>query len=437
MIKHHSTGAQLGLFSIVLLGINGIIGSGIFLLPNQAAALMGTAGIFSLVFDAALVVTIALCFAQAATYYDEDGGPYLYAKDAFGGFVGFEVGFVTWAIQIIAEATMAVAFATALGATFPALHGLLAKNITVTVLLGLMALMNIAGVKVSKIVNNIVTLSKLIPLLLFVTIGIFFIRGGNFTPLFPQGHYTPGHFGAAAVTMFYAFAGFERVVVAAGDMKDPQKNLPQALLIMVGIVLGFYLLIQTVCTGVLGATTLGHSTAPIQAAFARFAGGFGNALVAAGTLLSTAGFLVASSYVTPRSGVALAEHGMMPAAIAKRNGKNAPYVAILISISISVLIAWSGQFGYLAQISAVSRFAQYIPTCLAVLVFQHTRAAVPHAFRLPLGPVIPVVAIAVSVWLLCQVTRLQLVLGLGALVVAIPFYFLMTHRQAVAAKDLS
>lgn len=436
MEAQQDKGAQLGLFSIVLLGINGIIGSGIFLLPNQVATLMGTAGIFSLIFDAFLVITIAMCFAKAATYYDQDGGPYLYAKDAFGGFVGFEVGFVTWAIQIIAEATMAVAFATALGATFPALATVLGKNITVTVLLGLMALMNIAGVKVSKIVNNIVTLSKLIPLVLFVALGIWFIHGGNFTPMFPHGHYVAGHFGAAAVTMFYAFAGFERVVVAAGDMRNPKKNLPRALLIMVGVVLAFYLLIQTVCTGVLGASALSHTTAPIQTAFAHFAGGFGNALVAAGTLLSTAGFLVASSYVTPRSGVALAENHMMPAMIAKRNKKNAPYIAILISISISILIAWSGQFAYLAQISAVSRFAQYIPTCLAVLIFRHSKATVPGRFNLPLGPVIPIVAVAVSGWLLLQVSAQQLFLGLGALLVAVPFYFLM-GKQAATVKDLS
>ena len=113
---------QMGYWSMILLGINGIIGSGIFLLPNQAAKLIGSASIFVLLFDALLVISIALCFAQAATYFDRDGGPYLYAKDAFGDFVGFEVGFVTWAIRIIAEATMAVAFTTALVGTFPALN---------------------------------------------------------------------------------------------------------------------------------------------------------------------------------------------------------------------------------------------------------------------------------------------------------------------------
>lgn len=86
---------QLGFWSIILLGINGIIGSGIFLLPNQAAKLMGTASIFVLIFDGLLVVSIAMCFAQAANYFDRDGGPYLYAQDAFGEFIGFEVGFIT------------------------------------------------------------------------------------------------------------------------------------------------------------------------------------------------------------------------------------------------------------------------------------------------------------------------------------------------------
>lgn len=142
--------------------------------------------------------------------------------------------------------------------------------------------------------------------------------------------------------------------------------------------------------------------------------------------------VVASSYVTPRSGVALAENHMMPAMIAKRNKKNAPYIAILTSISI--LIAWSGQFAYLAQISAVSRFAQYIPTCLAVLIFRHSKAAVPGRFNLPLGPVIPIVA--VSGWLLLQVSAQHLILGLGALIVAVPFYFLM-GKQAATVKDLS
>lgn len=109
----------MGFWSMLLFGITAIIGSGIFLLPSSGVQLIGVASIFVLLFNALLVISIALCFAKAATYFDRDGGPYLYAKEAFGNFVGFEVSFVTWAIRLIAQATMAVAFTTALGSIFP------------------------------------------------------------------------------------------------------------------------------------------------------------------------------------------------------------------------------------------------------------------------------------------------------------------------------
>lgn len=324
---------------------------------------------------------------------------------------------------------MAVAFTTALGSIWPFAATVVGKDVVAATLIILLAIMNIAGVRVSKVVNNIITVSKLIPLVLFIAVCIWFIKGGNFTPLFPGGHYTSGTFGPAAVTMFYAFTGFEGVVVAAGDMRDPERNLPKALIIVMLTVLAFYILIQVVCIGVLGTTTLAKSATPIQAAFGKIAGGFGSALVEAGTLLSTGGLLVASSYITPRSGVALADHGMMPPALAKVNKKDGPWVSIIVSSTIGLLIAVSGTFNYLAQISAISHFAQYIPTCLAVIVFIKTKKGVPSNFHLPLGPVIPLVAIIVSIWLLFQVTFQQIAWGLGALVVAVPFYFLMAHNK--------
>jgi amino acid transporter len=426
------TKEKLGFASIVLLGINGIIGSGIFLLPNVAAAAMGTAGIFVLLLDALLVICLALCFAQAATHFDQDGGPYLYAKAAFGDFVGFEVGFVTWAIRIIAEATMAVAFQTLLAGVWSAVKSGFPAMLTTTVLIVGLAFMNIAGVRVSKYVNNVVTVAKLVPLVLLVAVGIFFIKGDNFTPLFPDGHYTPGSLGTAAVTMFYAFSGFEGLVVAAGDMRQAKRNLPKAVTLVMVLVAAFYILIQVVCTGILGSDALAKTSTPIQSAFAHFAGGFGNALVQAGSLVSVGGILVASSYVTPRSGVALAENKMMPAALAKRNRHNAPWVSILVSMVLGLLISWSGTFTYLAQISVISRFVQYIPTVIAVLIFAKKYGKNSKGFNLPLGPVIPIAALIISGWLLwnawlADTNHLQFITGFGALLVAVPFYFLTKH----------
>lgn len=413
---------KLGMNSVLLLGINSIIGSGIFLLPNQAAKLMGTASIFVLIFDALLVISIALCFAQAATYFDKDGGPYLYAKDAFGEFIGFEVGFVTWSIRMIAEATMAVAFETALITIFPIASPY--KSLITSILIISLAIMNILGARVSKVVNNIITVSKLLPLVLFVAIGIFFIHQSNFIPLFPHGTYQSGTFAQASILMFYAFTGFEGLAVAAGDMKNAKQNLPKAIITVILCVASFYILIQIVTTGILG-NSLAHTNAPIQEAFAKIAGQFGKALVAAGTLLSTGGLLVASSYITPRSGVALAESGIMPVVLKKRNRYNAPWVSIIISMTITLLIAWSGTFGFLAQISAISRFAQYIPTCLAVIVFAHTKKRLPQSFHLIGGPIIPIIAVLVSVWLLFQINSQQLLIGLGALLIAVPLYVIM------------
>lgn len=413
----------MGFWSMLLFGITGIIGSGIFLLPSSGVQLIGVASIFVLLFDALLVISIALCFAKAATYFDRDGGPYLYAKEAFGNFVGFEVGFVTWAIRLIAQATMAVAFTTALGSIFPYFATQTGKMLVASILIIGLSATNIAGVNLSKILINTVTVAKLLPLILFVAVGIFFIKGNNFNPMFPGGEYVSGSFGQAAVTLFYAFTGFEGIVVAAGDMENPKKNLPKVIFLSILVVSLFYVFIQVVSIGILGPEAAAASSVPIQDAFERVAGGFGKALIFAGTLLSTGGLLISSVYLTPRSGSALAENGMLPAVVAKRNRFNAPYVAIIISAIIVLAIAWSGTFSSLAMISAISRFAQYIPTCLAVLVFAKTKKEVTSSFTLPFGWFIPVLALFVSAWLLFQVSGEQLLWGLGALLVAVPFYF--------------
>ena len=141
---------KLGLFSIVLLGINAIVGTGIFLLPNQAYAEVGVTSIAVIVFDAFLVISIALCFAEMGGMYKNNGGPYLYAKDAFGDFVGFEVGIMKWAISIIAWAAMAMGFPTALGAVWePAQNPVVQKIIAITILV-LLGIMNIMIVTVTE-----------------------------------------------------------------------------------------------------------------------------------------------------------------------------------------------------------------------------------------------------------------------------------------------
>ncbi|CAJ1227998.1 hypothetical protein FD38_GL000012 [Levilactobacillus zymae DSM 19395] len=420
--------AKFGMLSVILLGINSIIGSGIFLLPGQAEKLIGPASILVFIFDMLLIISIALCYAEDATYFQENGGPYLYAKEAFGNFVGYEVGFSVWAISIIAWATMSNAFTTALGAIFPVLTQPLWKDLMILVLLGTLTLINISGITLTKLVNNVVTIAKLIPLLIFVGVGVFFINGAHFTPFVVTTGSFGGSFGSAAILIFYAFTGFEALAIAAQEFRNPQRTIPLAIIVVLAVVALLYILIQVVSIGVLGPQ-LATSSAPIQDGLERMIGPAGKTLVAVGTIVSILGIATAQSFYLPRIGASMADNGVMPKVVGYRNRQNVPAVAMLISFVIAYPLAISGTFQTLAAISVVSRFAQYIPTILAVLIFRRRKVQQGSHFRVPFGPVLPILAVLVSLWLLSKASVFQLVMGLGCLVIAMPFYWFLERGQ--------
>ena len=426
---------KFGFWSIVLLGINGIVGTGIFLLPNKAYSIIGSASLGVLLFDAVIAGCIALCFAEAASLFTRNGGPYLYAKHALGDFWAFEVGVLKWIVTVIAWAAMAVGFATALGAAVPALSGDFAKDVISFILIVGLTIVNIFGVNVSKFVNNLITISKLVPLALFIAIGIFFINGANFTPVFPQDIYVDGSFAQAAVLLFFAYTGFEVIAIAAEDMKNPKKNLPRAIIMCMLLVSILYMAILAVSIGVLG-TDLANTKAPVQDAFNVIVGPIGMYIVLVGTLISMGGINFAEAYYAPRVATSMAEDGMLPSASAKRNRYNAPYVAAIVTAIASVLLAWSGSFTTLAAISAISRFTQYLPTCLAVIIFRRKWADKARSYTIPGGYLIPVIAIGTSLWMLAQAQTNQLLWGLGGCIVILPFYYsYWKKKKAGLIKD--
>ena len=415
-------GAKLGFWSIVLLGINGVIGSGIFLLPGRAMELMGPGSIFVYLFVALVVMTIALCFAECAGRFSRDGAAYVYAREAFGSFVGFEVGIMSWAIRIIAGAAMAVAFATALSAVWPPALREPSRTLIILALLGGLSTLNLLGVRPVKLVNNLVTAGKLLPLVIFILAGVWFLQGSRFQPMFPNGVSAHG-FGTTGLLIFYAFTGFEGLAVAAEDMEQPRRNLPAALMLVMGFCGVVYIAVQAIAVGSLGPA-LARSAAPVADAASAFMGPGGRWLVTLGTLVSIGGINVAASFSAPRTGVALAADRIVPRKLAELNRFGVPYGSILLTFLVAVPVALSGSFIQLAAISMVSRFAQYLPTCLAVLVLRRRRD-LPQGFRIPFGPLVPVAATLICVWLLSKATHAQLVWGLGALAVGIPLFFLM------------
>ena len=311
-----ATKKKFGLFSIILLGMNAIIGSGIFLLPGQAFDILGTSSLFVYLFITLLAGSMALCFAEVAGLFKSNGGAYIYAKEAFGNFAGFEVGFMKYIVQIIAWATMSVGFVTALSAIVPSVAEGPMRVVTIILVVGGLSIINILGLELAKYVNNIATVGKLVPLVLFIAVGIFFIDGRNFQPVIPEG-ITAGKFSESAILIFYAFTGFEAISTASEDMDNPKKNIPIAIAVSIGCVSLIYFMIQFVSIGILGTGLHGTKTPVVDAMASTILGNAGGIIVTAGTLVSIGGINVASSFLTPRGCLALAQRGMLPPIVAK------------------------------------------------------------------------------------------------------------------------
>lgn len=434
-----NTVKKMGFGSIVLLGINAIIGTGIFGLPGEAYSKVGPSSILVLGFCMLLAISIALCFAEAGSWFEENGGPYLYAKEAFGDFVGFQVGVMKWAVSMIAWATMANFFAVVLSSIWAQAADPFIKNVIIGILLVGLGCVSLRGVDSSKILNNIMTIGKLVPLVFFIAVGIFFIKGGNFQPfvIIPEGQTTSSAFVAVAISLFYAFTGFESLAVAANDMENPRKNVPKALTVVMLIVSLVYVLVLAVSIGILGNDLSGAAN-PVADAAKVMMGSTGGYIITIGTIISVGGINIASSIFTPRSGAALAEQGLMPAFLGRTNSKGVPYVSVIISVIGTLLIAWSGSFTTLSQISVVSRFIQYIPTCLAVLILRKKFADKEVSFKIPGGAFIPVFATLLSVILLVKAgidAPMKIVWGLGGMILVVPLYFYMTKVYNKKHKD--
>jgi amino acid transporter len=417
----------LGFWSMVLLGINGIIGSGIFLLPGQVMSLAGNWSIVVYLFVTLLVLSIAWCFAQCAALFNRNGGAYIYAKEAFGDFIGFVIGIMRWVVGILAWASIVVGFITALSSIWPPVMQEPFRSILILSIVGSLGLLNIFGVQLFKFVNNLVAVVKLIPLIIFVLIGVFYIQQEHYTPLLLD-ELDAKSFGSAALVIFYAFGGFEALVVAAGEMKNPQKNLPLAMMIVIAFCSSLYFIIQLLAIGLLGEG-LAESVTPLADAAQMLLGESGKWFVTLAMLISIGGINLTASFITPRSGVALAEDGMIPKWIADKGRFGTPVWAILLTVGLTGILALSGSFAQLVVISVVSRFAQYISTCLALCVFSRKLDLAQSSFKRWCLTIIPIFALFGIGWLIFQATLSQIIWGLGALILGCPLYWVQKFQR--------
>lgn len=418
---------SLSQLDVVALGINGVIGTGIFFLPGLAAGFMGPASILVMAFAALLAFLIALCFAEVGSHYRGTGGAYLYALRVHGDGVGFFIGWINCGITVAAWGALINGLAAAVAHFVPELGEGAPRVAFIIGVMFALTIINLRGAKIGAQVANVFTAAKLIPLLVFIVVGLFYIEGDRFVPFAPHGY---DSFFDATMLIFYAFVGFETQVIPAGEMKNPQRAVPLSLMIVLGLVTVVYLLVQVVATGTFAE--LAGNANPVAAASEGFLGSNGGTFIALGIVVSVAGINAAAALVGPRRLFALAENGHLPRALANTNSKGVPALSVWIVFVLAAVVAVSGSFKDLALISVVGRFAQYISTAIAALILRwrnRSEARDPSRFTLPFGPVIPVLAIVLSVIVLSQSEPRRLVIGGIAVASGLPVYLYILWRR--------
>ncbi len=386
----------IGRWDLVALTINGIIGAGIFGLPSKVFSLAGTYSVLVFLACVAVVSLRVLCYAEVGSRFTETGGAYLYARRTFGPLVGFEVGWLDWISTVASAAAACNLFIDYLGWFRPEAGQGAWRGAIITAVIVLLAAINLAGVRDAAIVGNVFTIAKLIPLLLFVGAGLFFLEPRNFSIASVPGF---GQFSRAALLLLFAFGGFGSAVVPAGEMRDPRRSVPFALLTATAIVAALYTLIQIVCIGTLPG--LAESQRPLADAAGRFLGRAGGTIVAAGALISVLGLLHVLMLATPRLPFAMAEQGQAPRVLAAIHPRlRTPHVAILASAAVMLTLAMTGTFLYAATISTVARLLIMVTTFAALPVLRVTQRERPAQFVVPGGWIVSAAAIALCAWLL-------------------------------------
>lgn len=424
----------VGLLSLTAIAINGMIGAGIFVLPATVAKLLGPLSPLAYLISGVAIVLIVLCFAEVGSRFERAGGPYLYAREAFGSFIGFEVGWMFLLTRLTAFAAISNAFTAYLGYFWPLVGTGIGRVLAISAALSVLTAINLFGVRYSAWFVNLLTVGKLLPLLLLATVGLFFLDGQHFSV---SGLPEIGALRQASLVLIFAFGGFEFASVPTEEVLNPRRNLGVALIAAVTLTGTIYVLIQIVALGTV--PQLATASAPLASAAQRFLGVTGAAVVTAGAVLSTTGTNGAVVLVGSRILYAMADGGQLPSALARVHPRyRTPHVSVIVFALAAWALAMYSNFAQLAAVSAIARLLFYLSTCLAVPVLRRKMSDTSRQFKVPGGLFIPITAAVICLWLLSGSTKAQATVGGAALLLGAGIYGLQawTKTRALNAEKM-
>jgi amino acid transporter len=406
----------IGWFSLTAIAVNGMVGAGILILPANVAQLLGGNSPLAYLLAGGAVILVALCFAEAGSLFEGSGGPYLYAREAFGRFAGFQIGVLLTLSRVAGAAALSNAFSAYAGYLWPALGVGWGRGFAITLVFVTLTLVNYLGIRPGVWSINLLTVGKLLPLLLFCAVGLFHL--GARPPAAPLAAVSLQQ---AALLLIYAFGGFEFASIPSEEVIEPRQTLPVVILASVGSVVVLYLVIQFVAMRTLPG--LAASPAPLAQAARSFLGPAGGVLMAIGAVLSTTGTNSASILIGSRMLYALGRSGDLPAAFARLHPLyRTPAVSTLLFAAVAWMAALMGNFGELAALGALSRVLYYTATCAAVPVLRRKKVGAMRSFTLPGGWTVPALALGVCMWLLAGSTLRQALITGAAMLAGTVLY---------------
>ena len=426
---------QVGLITATSLVVGNMIGAAIYVLPATLAG-YGSISILAWVLTALGALVLAKIFGNfSRIVVNKSGGPYIYTKEGFGDFIAFLMAWGYWISLWVGNAAIAIGVVSALSFFIPALE----SNAIYAVLTGLgfiwfLTWMNSKGIKTSGRIQVITTLFKILPLLGFIVLGIFYFDVSNFPEFNLTGESDLKTVAVAATLTLYAFLGVECATIPAENIKDPEKTVPRATMLGTGITTLIYISATVVLFGLLPAESLKNSPAPFAEASNLIGGQYSGYIVAAGAAIAALGALNGWILISGQIPMAAARDRLFPRVFKKENNKGAPALGIVIGsvlTSAVMLMNFSeslvSQFKFMILLSTLTVLVPYLFTSASyALIIIEQRIGTSKLIR---NLILAALGFSYSLWTIYGSGNDTVFYGFLLLLAGIPFYILMKYNQ--------
>jgi len=419
---------HLGRLRLVALGINSVIGGGIFILPAEVTGLIGRSAIFAYVVAGLVAIGVGLALASLSSRYEISGGPYLYVHRVFGEFAGFQVGWLFCLARITAMAGLVNGFGRYLGALLPWAATPIGRALVIIACSALITTINMIGIRQTSRATNLFTVAKVVPLVVLAIAGLFFLRLENLEAVPVE----PMSFVRAVLLLIFAFSGFEILTVPAEESLQPRRDMPFAVIATILTVCAIYLPVHLVAAGMLD--NLASEQAPLASVAGILAGPAGRYAMTFIAATSMAGCALISLVGGTRLMYSMSSARQLPLWMGSLHaGWRTPVRATMIIGVLGTTLAIASAYSTLAAVSAGTRLLVYLACCCACLrrpaaAREDGAPGERHALR---GRIIPALTSLAIVALLCALERDEIIGGLSGVGIGTVLYFGM--RRAVPA----